>query len=298
MVAIQDVVTELAVKQHGVVTRKQLLLAGVTAARIDGALRNRLLRSLHAGVYQAGPLAGPCVREMAAALACHGTVSHRSAAIMRQLTLPRADSVDVTIPSRRRVERPGIRIHRCLLRRIDVGTIDGVPVTTLPRTVFDFAAIATTRELERALAVAERTDVKLHAKLNVLLDLHPNACGTARLRALLGRNRPSLTRSEAEERLLMLIRSAGLPVPEMNVLVHGYEVDCFWRGEHLVVEVDGYAWHGSARAFLNDRQRDTALAAAGIQVIRLTWQQLTEHRDRTLIQLALAIARGHAGTRP
>jgi very-short-patch-repair endonuclease len=79
--------------------------------------------------------------------------------------------------------------------------------------------------------------------------------------------------------------------------VQGHEVDCYWREARLVVEVDGYAWHGSHRAFLTDRERDAALAAAGIQVLRLSWSQLTAHRDRTLVQLAMAIARNADGSR-
>jgi very-short-patch-repair endonuclease len=77
----------------------------------------------------------------------------------------------------------------------------------------------------------------------------------------------------------------------MNVELEGYEVDCYWRAARLVVEIDGYAYHGSHGAFLKDRERDADLAAAGIQVLRLTWQQLTNQRDRTLVQLALVLAR-------
>ena len=76
----------------------------------------------------------------------------------------------------------------------------------------------------------------------------------------------------------------------MNLVLHGCEVDCFWRDARLAVEVDGYAYHGSARAFVRDRKRDSALAAAGIQVVRLSWQQLTEEREKTAVQLALALA--------
>jgi very-short-patch-repair endonuclease len=77
----------------------------------------------------------------------------------------------------------------------------------------------------------------------------------------------------------------------MNVLVYGHEVDCFWRGARLVIEVDGYAYHGSAHAFVRDRRRDSALAAAGIHVLRLSWHQIVDEPEKTLVQLALAIAR-------
>jgi very-short-patch-repair endonuclease len=295
---IQRVIQELASRQHGVVTRRQLLAAGISGDTIDGRLRRLQLRVLHAGVYLAGPVGGPRVREMAAVLACNGVVSHSSAGVLREVISHRPrEPVDIAVHAARRVQRPGIRVHRCTLRRGDVERIDGVPVTTLPRTLFDLAAVATPRELERALAIAERGDAKVCAQLQRLLERHPTQRGTRTLRELLRRGAPTLTRSEAEERMLELICSAGLPRPATNVVVQGYEVDCYWREARLVVEVDGYAWHGSHRAFLTDRERDAALAAAGIQVLRLSWSQLTAHRDRTLVQLAMAIARNADGSR-
>lgn len=289
-----DVVAELAGRQHGVVTRRQLLAAGITRTVIEVRLRRGELRALHAGVYQVGPIAGARLREAAAVLACDGVVSHRSAALMRQLATAAGGVIDISIAPTRRLRRPGIAVHRSRLDGADVEELDGIPVTTLPRTLFDFASVATGRELERALAVAERAGAGMRACLVELLARHRSRPGRRALRALLGSGAPVLTRSEAEERLLELIRSAGLPEPAFNVLLHGHEVDCYWRAARLVVEVDGYAWHGTQRAFVRDRQRDSALAATGIQVLRLSWQQLTRERDRTLVQLALAIAR----TRP
>ena len=89
--------------------------------------------------------------------------------------------------------------------------------------------------------------------------------------------------------MLELVRAAGLPRPEMNVMLHGHEVDFLWRDARLVVEVDGYAFHGSRRAFVRDRRRDSVIIAAGMRVLRLTWRQLTRERDRTLAQLAQAL---------
>lgn len=287
---ITDVLAELAGRQHGVVTRRQLLAAGITQDVIDGCLRRRQLRALHAGVYQAGPVTGPRAQELAAVFACDGVVSHRSASAMRQLGPAPTGTIDISISPGRRVVRPGIAVHRSVLDPGDVEKLDGVPVTTLARTLFDLATVATARELERAFAAAERVDAKVTSRLERLLEQHPARRGARVIRELLRRGTPALTRSEAEERLLELVRSAALPDPEFNVWVHGHEVDCYWRGARLVVEVDGYEWHGSHRAFVRDRRRDSALAAAGVQVLRLSWQQLTRERDRTLVQLALAIA--------
>jgi very-short-patch-repair endonuclease len=85
---------------------------------------------------------------------------------------------------------------------------------------------------------------------------------------------PQRTRSEAERKLLKIIRDAGLPRPETNTRVAGYEVDFLWRDERLVVELDGWQFHGHRLAFERDREKQQALVAAGLRVSRVTWRQL------------------------
>lgn len=102
---------------------------------------------------------------------------------------------------------------------------------------------------------------------------------------------PALTRSEAEERFLALVRKARLPDPAANVTVGGYEVDFFWDFGGLVVEVDGFAFHSSARMFESDRRRDADLAAAGVRVMRVTWRQIVSEPEALLVRLAQALAR-------
>jgi very-short-patch-repair endonuclease len=290
------IIARIAAEQHGIASRAQLVAAGVTRYLVDARVRAGLFRPLHAGVYQVGPVAGPRAREIAALLACRkGVLSHWTAAI---LTLPlqsqyAGEGVDVTIAdAARRGRRPGIRAHRGRLAPEEVTRVDGLPVTTPLRTLLDLARVATARELEQTLAAAERAGLLDRNRLAARLERHGRQPGTLRLRRLLGGDTSLVfTRSEAEERLLGLVRAGGLPDPEVNVSVHGWELDFYWRRSRLAVEVDGYAWHGSARAFLRDRQRDAALAAAGIQVVRLGWHQIVHERDRTLVQLAQALAR-------
>jgi very-short-patch-repair endonuclease len=290
-----ETVNRIAAGQDGLITRQQLLEVGFSTHSIERRRQNRLLICLHAGVYKVGPVTGPMVRERAALLACGGgVVSHVAAAVMWQL-LPASragDVVDVTLPqSRHARRRKGIRTHRRTLSDDEITSVSGLPVTTAARTLFDLAAL-TTSEMDRALAGAEHRFPTIRHELLKLLERYPAFKGTRALRALiLDPGAGSFTRSEAEDKLLSLIKSSGLTIPETNVRVSGYEVDCYWRRAGLAVEVDGYEHHGSKRAFVRDRQRDTALAAAGIQVVRLSWHQLTKERDRTLVQLALALAK-------
>jgi very-short-patch-repair endonuclease len=96
----------------------------------------------------------------------------------------------------------------------------------------------------------------------------------------------ALVHDEAERRLLELIRAAGLPAPQTNAIVAGYEVDCYWPRHKLVVEVDGYAFHGSRAAFERDRRKTADLAAAGLTPVRVTWLQIAEETHRLVAQLA------------
>ncbi len=123
------------------------------------------------------------------------------------------------------------------------------------------------------MAQAERRHLTTRGKLLALLARYPARPGTPKLRELLsGPVDPALARSEAEERFLRLIRRSGLPAPEVNIPLYGYELDFHWRDEGLAVEIDGYAFHGDRDSFEADRRRDAALAARGLQVIRITWR--------------------------
>jgi very-short-patch-repair endonuclease len=292
----EAVIARIAAEQHGIASRAQLTAAGISCYLVDARVRRGLLRRIHAGVYQVGPVTGPRAREIAALLACQDAVlSHRSAApLWLPVRAQRADeAVDVTLTNgHRRGRRPGIRAHRGNLAADEVTRMDGLPVTTLPRTLLDLSRVADSRELERALAAAARAGLLDGPRMHALLQRHAGQPGTRRLRSLLESDTPlAFTRSEAEEQVLALVRAGGLPEPELNVMVHGFELDFFWRHARLAVEVDGYAWHGSARAFLRDRRRDSALAAAGIQVVRVSWHQIAREREKTLVQLAQALAR-------
>jgi very-short-patch-repair endonuclease len=286
----------LAAGQQGLVTRAQLLAAGLSRHSIDRRSKSGFLRSLHAGVYLIGPVLPPRAREHAAVLACGGgVISHRSAALVREILPQSADDgiVDIVPHDRlQRGRRPGIRAHRITLRHDEIATVERLTVTTPARTLLDLAPTLAARDLEQAFATAERAYPDIRARATALLLRYPRRRGTRALRALVQPGfTPAFTRSRAEEVLLALLRSGGLAQPETNVLLNGFEVDFFWRSARLVVEVDGFEFHASRPAFNADRQRDIALNSAGLRVIRLSWRQITQQRDRTLVQLAQMLAR-------
>ena len=288
--------TRLAARQHGVVTRAQLRGAGFTNRAIDRRLESGRLHRVHRGVYLVGHVAmPPHAREMSAVLAVapNAVLSHRSPAWLWQL-LPypaRPASVDVTVWGRNAGHKPGIRIHRVALGLGETRTCLRIPTTTPARTLIDLACQVSARELEQALARAQTRGLTSRRDLLALLARHPGRRGTAALRALLnGGSAAVLTRSEAEERFLALVRKAQLPVPDVNVRLAGYEVDFLWREEHLVVEVDGFAFHSSRAAFERDRLRDAELQGRGFRIIRVTWRQIVDYPEAMLVRITKALS--------
>jgi very-short-patch-repair endonuclease len=172
----------------------------------------------------------------------------------------------------------------------EITTLDDIPITTPARTLCDLAPFLTDRDLERALAEAFALHRVTQPELSVLLRRYAGRPGIRRLQDLVTSGTPpALTRSQAEERFLALIRKAELPQPEVNVRLEGYEVDFFWRAERLVVEIDGHAFHSSARAFEIDRRRDAVLLGAGLRVMRATWHQIEREPQALLVRLTRAL---------
>jgi very-short-patch-repair endonuclease len=163
----------------------------------------------------------------------------------------------------------------------------GIPITAPARTILDLAAVVAPRELELALSEAETRRLTSRSELRALLARVGPRPGVAALRSLLDTEAgPSLTRSEAEERCLALIRTAELPAPEVNIRIGGHEVDFLWRSEQLVIEVDGFRFHSSRGAFERDRRRDAELAALGFRVLRVTWRQIVDRPEALVARIA------------
>jgi hypothetical protein len=278
-----------AERQQGHVTRAQALAGGMGPGAFQGRVDRGYLHRVHRGVYRVGHTAPlEFDREMAAVLAC-GTrtvASHASAAYLWALAPRPEGDVHVTGPHRR--HRRGIRLHRSPVDPAEVVRRHGVPVTRPSRTLLDYAADAAALLLERAVEDALRRRLVTRRELGA--ELTRGRPGSGALRRLLMReDGPALTRSEAERRVVALVRAAGLPPPDHNVLVEGIEVDLLWREERLVVEVDGFAYHSGRVAFERDRLRDSRLVALGFRVIRVTWRQIVHEPSAVIAALAQAL---------
>jgi predicted transcriptional regulator of viral defense system len=284
-------VAELAERQHGVVSTAQLYAAGVAQGAVELRVRRGRLHQVHRGVYAVGQSRlTQRGRMWAAVLACGGAdaavLSHRTAAAAWDLRPLPAGKLDVT-SLRRSTSTGKLRVHRG--QRLDplddvVRQPDGLPVTSVARTLVDLAGVLTAQQLERSCHRAEvlrRLDVSEVERL--LASARRRGAGALRAAlATLAPAAPDITRSELEERLLALVAGAGLPRPEVNAVVAGHEVDFLWRRQRLVVETDGAATHLTPTAFEEDRRRDAALQVAGFRVVRFTWRQITDDSCRVV----------------
>jgi len=318
---LEGLVDRIAERQHGIVTLDQLREAGFTRQMVRHRIRKGRFAPLHRGVYRVGPRLSARADEMAAVLACgpRALLSHRSAAALWELLpspwtagspvlMPREVSV---LRSDRGVAAPGILAHRVTtLGPKDRTTREGIPVTTAARTILDLARLAarrpgaahsdplppvTRRDLERAIARAEREGLATLADLRAHLTRSPRWPGSVLLREILDlEGGPAFTRSEAETRLLELVRGACLPPPRINERVGRYELDFLWRVPGLALEVDGFAFHASRDRFEADRIRDAELAARGILVIRVTWRQIRDDPAAVIGRVARALGRAEA----
>lgn len=300
-------ILELARDQHGVVGRRQLIDAGVSSSRIDYRLRTGRLSTLFRGVYAVGPITDPLQRPMAAALAAgdDAWVGFRSAVALWEFgrsawsaapqRAPFDSGAPIHILALRdiRSSDPGLRFHRtATLAPDDVTVRHGVPVTRPARTILDFATHAPRRDLEYAIGRAHRAGQLQPDDLRHLLVRFPRRRGVRLLRQILDEmSDPPFVRSEAEHRLFALLRTAGLPLPRLNVRVLGYEVDFYYPDERLVIEVDGRAYHSGDPAFERDHERDNTLTAAGYEVIRLTWRRITREPDAVIGLVARTLGR-------
>jgi len=287
-------VARLTSAQRGLITRGQLLAAGITRGSIEHRLQTGRLHKHLRGVYLVGrPTLEPLARELAAALYFDGdaVLSHASACWLWGFIPDAPPEVTVTLIGRDARPRQGLHVHRVpFLARQDMRIRRGIPLTAPARSLLDLAADATEDALEQAVAEAVAMRLTSARELEQALDRAPGRSGTARIRAILDADaEPALAGSKPERLLLELIRQAGLPEPLVNKPFHGFRIDMRWPEHRLALEFDGHRFHGSRAAFERDRRRDQVLAAAGYTVIRVTWRQLIEEPYAVIARVAMAL---------
>jgi very-short-patch-repair endonuclease len=294
------VLAALAERQHGLVGRWQLMEAGWSGGAIEKRIWAGRLHPLHAGVYRVGhALISREGRWMAAVLASgpETVLSHASAAALWMIRPSSRSIIDVTCPGKSR-SWDGIRRHHKALPADEITVEEGIPVTTVPRTIFDMAATESVDVVVALLREMEFLELRDRLSLWDLVDRYPGRRGVRKVGVALERleEEPAgRKRSKLEERFAPFLRHHRLPLPRFNdwITVGGkrYQVDCHWPGTGQIVELDGWQGHGTKSAFREDRARDRALKVAGYSVIHITWNQLDDEPEAIASDLRALLKR-------
>jgi very-short-patch-repair endonuclease len=279
---------DVARGQHGVIARRQLVEIGMGREAIQHRIASGRLHPLHAAAYAVGHTrVSREGRWMAAVLASgpDAVLSHWSAAALWMIRPNSRTTIDVTDPQKSR-SWDGIRRHHKALPVDEVTVEDGIPVTTVPRTIFDLAATEPLYVVKALLREAEFRE--LHDRLSLwdLVGRYPGRRGIRKVEVALEalKDEPIDERkSLLEERFAPFLRRHDLPRPCFNDWILAgekrFQVDCLWSGTEQIVELDGWEGHKTRTAFREDRARDRRLRVAGYGVTRLTWNQLGDEPE-------------------
>ncbi len=280
--------------QHGRVTREQLLDLGLGPGAINHRLATERLIRVYRSVYAVGHLNRSRESAWMAAVLAGGegaVLSHRSAGAAWGLCAS-SGPFEVTAPRQRR-SRDNLVFHHSSLPPDERTVHNGIPITTVPRTLFDMAASLEVPRLERAINEAEIKRLWDELSLVDLLRRYPRRAGARNVRAALERRWAGAThsKSDLEDLFLAFAERGNLPRPETNVVIEGCEVDCVWREQRLVIEVDGWETHRTRAAFERDREKSRILQAAGWRFVPVTYLQLRDASEKVACDVRRMLAR-------
>jgi hypothetical protein len=259
-------VREWAARQADVVAAWQLTQMGWSWERVKHHARQEGWRRIHQGVYALTQ--APLTRRqswMAATLTAPGTALAAASAAACWGFRPCKAAFEVVVRQGSGGPRRmgGLLVMRT--RLMEATTRDGIPITTVNRTLIDLAATLDARAIAKSVRVAIRLKLTTAPSLlDALLD-HPTRRGTRQLRELAERYKDlpiARTRSDAEATAL-----EQLQPPQVNVRINGEEADLVWPEQRLIIEIDGPQYHLFPD---EDARKEAAWRAAGYEVRRVS----------------------------
>ena len=289
-VNVDRVIARIAARSKGIVSRRELLKAGVGSDAIKGRIRRGTLIPEHAGVYRVGHSAPSTEASyMAAVKACGGSaaLAGMAAAHWMGLVKGRPPTAEVVAPTGRDVA--GVITRRS--RRIERWTFNGIPTTTVARTLVDIAKrLDDDYQLGNAVHEAQVRYGTTPKQVEQVLKHRFQSPGAKRLRRTI-RGDTHISLSALERKFLQRLREAGLPLPDQTNKVAGaYRVDCRRIKQKLTVELDSYRFHNTRHAFEQDRKRERDAYARGDDFRRYTWGDVYEHPEQMLAELRELLA--------
>jgi very-short-patch-repair endonuclease len=270
-----EILARLGGRGHGVVTRREVLAAGLSERQVDRRIGRGALIVVHPGVYRVGHRAPSVEARYLAAVKAAGegaVLSGLAAAYLFGLVKGTAPAPVVSAPRERRIKGVKVRRVRKLGER-DRTVWRGVPVTTVPRTLVDGSSLLSFDELAKAAHEA-----------TIRYEITAVERAPQRLLAILEGDAPVLL-SRLERRFRALLRAAGLPLPITNRPAGAHYVDCRWPEHKVTVELDSYRFHKTRHAWEQDRRRDREARRRGDLMRRYTWRDVFEEPDDMLTEL-------------
>jgi very-short-patch-repair endonuclease len=266
---------------------EQLLALGLSHDEVHRVVQRGWLHRLHRGVYAVGhPNIVPYGKLVAALLACGPTafLSHRTAAAVWGLRGLSTRSIEVTVPGQTRC-RPGLRVHRTATPPdpADLATRNGLRVSSVARLLIELAPVEKRSELDRLITQCVRKRILDLRAIEGALARHTRRPGVAKLKQALRAYRPHRDRhSDLERTFDKLIKGTAVPPPQTNIVLDGWELDCYWPEAGLVVELDGRDYHTAVRDMEKDKLKDSRLLLKGIRTMRVTELRLELEPHRVL----------------
>ncbi|MBA2524117.1 MAG: hypothetical protein H0V25_12435 [Solirubrobacterales bacterium] len=205
----------------------------------------------------------------------------------------------ITVPTWRRGPT-GVEVHSSSLPADEVTVHDGIPITSVARTILDLATLLDRHALARVVEEAEFQRLSGPLSLPEIVERHRGERGVGRLRAVLEASGygKGVTKLELEELFVRFLAEQGLPHPELNASLQigerFYRPDGLWRAQRLIVELHSATFHGTAPAVTRDASRDRRLLMAGWRVIHVTWAQLHDAAERLALAADLRMMLGSA----
>ncbi len=293
-------VRQISEKQHGTVTRSQALAVGMTSSAIERRVSNGMWTRLAEGVYLLHGRSTPLAMMAAATVALPAVISHEAAADLHGLKGVVKGRAVVTVPHRMSNRFTGVEIHESTdLQPGHITTVDHLPVTTVPRTLFDLSIVLGHRQLMRVVDNAISTRQVQPSDLAVVLAEigRRGRPGTTRFRQMVAELAPGYVapESELERRMIDLLELAGFPPPvrqspfPWRTSVDG-RLDLVYPESRVIIECDGRRWHTTAEAFERDRRRDNLAQLNGWLILRFTWTDTTRHAHVVVEQVRQALA--------
>jgi hypothetical protein len=273
----------IAGRQLGVITREQLYEVGFTYAQIKRRLVLGRLHRVHHNVYAVGHQSLTSHAHLVAALLCVGPrsfFSHRTAAAVWGLRAVNIRDIELTLPGAGGRRRAGLTVHRTEIQphADDVRTRGQLRVSSVPRMLIELAGRETAAELERLVTEAVRKRLLRldaadgRASLEATLARHPRRPGMGTLSAVLATYRRTESHKSQLELAFdrIIAQHPEIPDPQRNIHIDIWEIDRFWPGHRLAVELDGRPYHVAAGDMERDRVKDAALLRHGITPLRFT----------------------------